>query len=115
MMIKYNKQEMKDLYREQLKAYKAEIGPMTPEERKELNKWVATGNNPYDNPYLLYRDDGHPMDFIDATRTAEDMWRNPEEYRWSGSGKTFAECMRLIDAGIDVFEMGISLDEEAPF
>ena len=70
------------MFREQLKKYKAEIGSMSPEEQKELREWVDAGNSPYDNPYLLYGDDGWPMDFINADRTADDMKHNPENYHW---------------------------------
>lgn len=81
-MIKYAQKDLRDMFREQLKEYKASVGPMTPEERKELDKWADSGHSPYDNPYLLYGGDGTLMGFIDAMRTAEDMLCNHEGYYW---------------------------------
>jgi len=84
-MSKYTKKDLRDMFRDQFRRYKAEIGHLTPDERKELNKWADNGNSPYDNPYLLYGENGHPMDFIDAARTDEDMWRNPGNYTFGGA------------------------------
>jgi len=113
-MTKYAKKDLRDTFQEQIKKYKATIGFITPEERKELNKWAIAGNNPYDNPYLLYGDDGRPMYFIDAMRITQDMLRNPEDYYWNGSAKTFAEDMSLINASTDGCETGINLEEGTP-
>ena len=81
-MIKYTKKELKDMLREELKKYNAQIGFMTTEERKELSEWVAAGNSPYDNPCLLWNGDGRPYDFITAIRIDEDMWLNPKNYHF---------------------------------
>ena len=44
------------------------------------DEWVASSNQALCNPYYLYGDDGHPLDYITAARIAEDMVRNPEDY-----------------------------------
>ena len=43
--------------------------PMTAKERRKLRRWVEDGNSVYSNPYDLYDDAGHLMDFITARRT----------------------------------------------
>jgi len=84
MMIKYTKKEVEAVLREEFKKYEAAIGTMTPEERKELHEWAAARNSAYDNPCLLWDDDGHPFDFITALRIDEDMRSNPEDYHFGG-------------------------------
>ena len=55
--------------------YEMKFEDMTGKERCALHEWIADGNTPYDNPYLLYWEDGGLMDFITATRLDE-AWRN---------------------------------------
>jgi len=63
----------KDFLHRQLKEYEAEIGIMTEDERKELHEWVATGNSVHDNPYYIYGEDGHPMNYINAIRYNKEL------------------------------------------
>jgi hypothetical protein len=77
-MLKYTEKELR---RAALEKYEAGIGPMTPEERKELHAWVSRGRSVYDNPEYLYTENGYPFDFITAIRIAEDMINNPEDYQ----------------------------------
>lgn len=63
----------KDFLRRELKEYKGTIGVMTEDEKKELYEWVAAGNSVHDNPYYIYGEDGHPMDYITAIRLNEDL------------------------------------------
>jgi len=79
-MVEYTEKERRSALRKEMRKYVAEIGRVTSDEQKELREWVNDGNSVYDNPYSLYGDDGRAMDFIDATRTFEDIWRNPENY-----------------------------------
>lgn len=44
---------------------------MTEEERRKLEKWVASGNSPYDNGCYVYGENGWPLDFVSAMRTVE--------------------------------------------
>ena len=65
-------QENRELLREQLKKYEAEMA-MTSLERKELHKWVASGRSPYDNGDYIYSENGWPMDFVNAMRFVDDQ------------------------------------------
>ena len=65
---------------DELRQYYTMIGAMTVGERAELCKWINDGNSPYDNPYLLYEENGYPMDYINAVRITEDMRNNPDDY-----------------------------------
>lgn len=72
--MKWNKKieaEKKDFLKKRLREYKAAT-EMTKEEQKELEKWVADGHDPFDNPWYIYGENGWPMDYIQALR--EDMW-----------------------------------------
>lgn len=46
---------------------------LTPEERRELNKWVSEANKPADNPWYMAGENGAPLDFITAWRTMLEM------------------------------------------
>jgi hypothetical protein len=63
--------------RRDLREYEAKT-PMTSEERVELRKWVREGNSPYENPWLLYGDNGCLIDFVSAMRFDEELC---EEFR----------------------------------
>jgi hypothetical protein len=41
---------------------------------------MAHGKSVNNNPYLFYEENGYPMDLIAASRVAEDMMHNPEDY-----------------------------------
>lgn len=75
--------EAQELLSEQLKQYEGSI-QMTKEEKKELRKWVAAGNSPYENGDYIYDENGWPLDFVRASRFVEEQieWFNsltPEE------------------------------------
>lgn len=75
--------EAQELLSEQLKRYESSI-QMTKEEKKELRKWVAAGNSPYENGDYIYDENGWPLDFVRASRFVEEQmeWFNsltPEE------------------------------------
>jgi len=84
-MIEYTEKEFKSMMLKELKKYEAAIGHITPDERKGLRKWVKRGNSPYDNPCLLWDEDGRTMDFITAIRIWEDMCNNPKNYHFGES------------------------------
>ncbi|MDL2252777.1 hypothetical protein LJC64_04780 [Ruminococcaceae bacterium OttesenSCG-928-A11] len=46
---------------------------VTPDERREVLEWVKSGNSVYCNPWYLYDDGGHSMDYITAMRTVPDL------------------------------------------
>ena len=64
---------IRDMLWNELKEYEPTIIDMTASEQRELHEWVKAGNSVYDNPYLICSDDGWPMDYINASRFADDM------------------------------------------
>lgn len=70
--------ENREILTEQLKKYEKEMA-MTSDERKELHKWVARGNSPYDNGDYIYGENGWPMDFVSALRFVD------EQLKWFAS------------------------------
>ena len=75
--------ELRNLLRAELQTlqkYQEMFDNMTTGEKDKLRGWLANGNSVNSNPHLLYAENGCPMDFIDASRTAEDMATNPEDY-----------------------------------
>ena len=80
-MNTYTQKELKRMLYKELKRYEAEIGHISPEERKGLRGWAMHGGGVYDNPYLLYGENGHPFDYITASRITRDMQDNPKDYQ----------------------------------
>ena len=83
--IEYLRQKRKacinrNYVQEMVGAYLNKIGDTTEQERSDLRKWVAAGNSPFDNPYLISGENGWPLDFITAVRIDEDMMDNPDDY-----------------------------------
>ena len=76
-----------------IKAYLIKIPDATPEEKVELNAWVMSGHDPYDNPYSVWGEHGFPLDYISALR----FWRDFEP---SGKGN---EPPVSIEEDIDPF------------
>lgn len=70
--------ENREILTVQLKKYEKEMA-MTSDERRELHKWVARGNSPYDNGDYIYRENGWPMDFVSALRFVD------EQLKWFAS------------------------------
>jgi len=83
--LPYTRKEYMALLSRELEEYKAKIDDMTVAEHKDLRKWVADGYSPYENPCLLYSEDGCIMDYITAIRINEDMENNPDEYSWGSN------------------------------
>ena len=51
----------------------------TEEEMNELNKWIKEGGSFDGNPYLIYGENGNPMNFIEAYRFLDvimEEWEN---------------------------------------
>ncbi|MGL6197829.1 MAG: hypothetical protein ACRC3H_02740 [Lachnospiraceae bacterium] len=63
--------EKQEVLEQQLKQYKKEM-EMTQAERRELDKWVASGNSPYDNGDYVYGENGWPLDYLSAQRAADE-------------------------------------------
>jgi len=73
------KEYKKELCRD-LREYERSIEDLTDEERTSLHLWVADGNSVYENPYHMADDSYRPLDYIEAIRLTEDLWKNSELY-----------------------------------
>ena len=67
-----------------LKKYEQIFDEMTAEEKYELREWIVNGHSVNSNPFLIYGENGGLMDFVEASRVADDMAANPEEYGGAG-------------------------------
>jgi len=63
-----------------LKKYEQIFDEMTAEEKYELREWIVNGHSVNSNPFLIYGENGGLMDFVEASRVADDMAANPEGY-----------------------------------
>lgn len=72
---------------------------MTPEERKDLEKWVAAGNSPYENGDWICYEGGGLVDFI----TAERMMK--EQIEWFDS-LSYEEQQELLHPERECCEAG---------
>ena len=90
-MTRYTNEDRKAFLRKELGKYEVAIGKMTADERNELREWSANGNSVYDNPYLLYGENGFPMDYIQATRFAEDMSNTPDDYLMDSATESYTQ------------------------
>ena len=70
----------------------------------ELNAWVMSGHDPYDNPYSVWGENGFPLDYISALR----FWRDFEP---SGKGN---ENPASAEEDIDPFRDDIDPFAEEP-
>jgi hypothetical protein len=68
----YQAKDIKAFIKHEAAAY-LKTQKMTPPERKDLLEWVKDGNSVHNNPWLLYSEEGHPLDFLDAMRITEDL------------------------------------------
>lgn len=114
-------EEYREILTEQLKKYKKEMD-ITPEELKELNKWVAAGNSPYDNGDYIYAESGWPMDFVNAMRFEQDQidwWHSLTKEEQDAelrrmNGQYDAQADEIIQDGF-TFEFHFDSTEELPF
>ena len=67
------------LSRPDVKQYLKKYPDITPEEKKELLRWIKDGNSPYYNDRDIFDADDRPVDFIDAIRAEREYWE--EQYR----------------------------------
>lgn len=67
-------QEEQDYLLEALTKYENEKN-ITPNEKKELDEWVSTGNDPYTNGSGYCFDSGYQMDFVEALRTWDMLYK----------------------------------------
>ena len=72
--------EIRDLLQKELKGYVQTIGDLTHDERKELREWINKGRSVFDNPWYISMENGWPMDYIEASRTFDEILSNPDLY-----------------------------------
>ena len=79
--------EYRNKCRREMRQYLKDFPDATPEEKRDLSRWVRSGHSPYDNGDYIATDSGRPMDFINARRFLEEEYReylkDPEAYRGS--------------------------------
>jgi len=78
--------ELRTLLRDELnklKEYFEMFDHMTQDEKNELREWMAHGKSVNSNPHLLYGENGCLMDFISASRMAEEMAADPSSYQYA--------------------------------
>lgn len=71
-MSNYSTQQIRQYLNQELKAYE-ESASMTLPERKELRKWVKSGNSVHSNPGLWAYENGNEMSFLDALRFVDGL------------------------------------------
>lgn len=59
----------------ELKRYLSNYPDATPKEIVSLKEWVKQGKSPYENGCHLSRENGCPMDFIEAERFERDRYQ----------------------------------------
>jgi hypothetical protein len=64
------------LLREKMNEYMITIGDLSATEKRDLRAWVADGNSVHDNPFSLYDENGHPMDYVNAMRVNTEMYED---------------------------------------
>ena len=85
-----------------MRQYLKDFPDATPEEKRDLSRWVRSGHSPYENGDYIATESGWSMDFIRARRFLEEEHReylkDPEAYHGSPDS---TECTSN-DPGPDV-------------
>lgn len=83
--LKVWKAELLKEFKREMRSYLNQFPDATPEEKRELHRWVNAGYSPYENGDYIVNDDGGPMDFINAQRFLEaeyqEYLKDPDAYR----------------------------------
>lgn len=83
--LKEWKAELLIKFKREMRSYLKCFPDATPEEKRELHRWVNAGHSPYENGDYIVNDDGGPMDFINALRFLEveyqEYLKDPDAYR----------------------------------
>ena len=69
------KTELRREFKREMRPYLKRFPDATPEEKRDLRRWVNSGHSPYENGDYIVNDDGRPMDFIGAQRFLEVEYR----------------------------------------
>ena len=83
--LKEWKAELLREFKREMQPYLKRFPDATPEEKRDLRRWVNSGHSPYENGDYIVNDDGGPMDFISAQRFLETEYqeylKDPDAYR----------------------------------
>lgn len=83
--LKEWKTELLKEFKREMRSYLKQFPDATPEEKRDLRRWVNAGHSPYENGDFIVNDDGGPMDFINAQRFLEveyqEYLKDPDAYR----------------------------------
>lgn len=72
---KMQKEKRQYLSRTDVKQYLQKYPDITAKEKRDLVKWLKSGQSPKTNDCNLYNERGYPLDFIDARRTEQDLFQ----------------------------------------
>ena len=79
------KAELLREFKREMRPYLKRFPDATPEEKRDLRRWVNSGHSPYENGDYIVNDDCGPMDFISAQRFLEAEYQeylnDPDAYR----------------------------------
>ena len=79
------KAELLREFKREMRPYLKRFPDATPEEKRDLRRWVNSGHSSYENGDYIVNDDGGPMDFISAQRFLEaeyqEYLRDPDAHR----------------------------------
>ena len=67
------KERQQHLSRPDVQIYLRKYPDVTNAEKRDLLKWLKSGQSQATNDCKLYDDRGYPLDFIDARRTEQDL------------------------------------------
>ena len=83
--LKEWKTELLKEFKREMRSYLKQFPDATPEEKRDLRRWVNAGHSPYENGDFIVNDDGRPMDFLNAQRFLEveyqEYLKDPDAYR----------------------------------
>ena len=71
--VNMGKERRQYLSRPDVQIYLRKYPDVTAEEKRDLLKWLKSGQSQATNDCNLYDDRGYPLDFIDARRTMRDL------------------------------------------
>ena len=82
--LKEWEREYRNKCRREMTRYLKDFPDATPDEIRDLRRWVRSGHSPYENGDFISTESGGPMDFIRARRFLEDEYqeylKDPEGY-----------------------------------
>ena len=89
--LKEWKAELLREFKREMRSYLKRFPDATPDEKRDLRRWVNSGHSPYENGDYIVNDDGGPMDFISAQRFLEEecqeYLKDPDTYRETQGGE----------------------------